>query len=579
MTAAGLSVDELRARYAAGESPERVLAEVYRRVAVRGARPTFIEQVPEAQALAYLARSRERLERGEAQPLFGIPFAIKDNIDLGGFPTTAGCPAFAYRAERDATAVGRLIAAGAIPIGKTNLDQFATGLVGTRSPYGAGECAFDPRYISGGSSSGSALAVAHGFASFALGTDTAGSGRIPAAFNNLVGLKPSRGLVSTRGVVPACRSLDCVSIFAGSVAEAETVLSLLAAFDAEDAFSRAFPAGHSEPIRVVGVPSSLEFFGNGAYAGLFEQAVVRLRALGIRVETVELAPFLEAAKLLYGGPWVAERFAGVGAFIAAQPEATHPVVREIVLGGRDVSGADVFAGMARLAELRRATEPVWRAVDALLLPTAGTHYTIEEVLAEPFELNARLGRYTNFVNLLDLAGIAVPAGFTPAGLPFGVTLLGPAFSDFRLAALAARFERRPAASEVLLAVAGAHLSGLPLNHQLTSRGARLVTTTRTSSAYRFYALAGTVPPKPGLVHTPGFSGPGIEVEVWALGQEAFGSFVAEVPEPMVIGSVELTDGSVVKGFLCEPHALAGSPEITELGGFRAYLARRSNANV
>jgi allophanate hydrolase len=359
------------------------------------------------------------------------------------------------------------------------------------------------------------------------------------------------------------------------VADAEAVFEVMAAFDAEDPFSRERPAQSTAPVRRVGVPRSLEFFGNTEYARLFAAAVARVERLGVATVPVDLEPFLEAAKLLYGGPWIAERYAAVGAFIAAHPEATHPVVRELVLGGREISGADVFAGSYRLAELRRATEPVWEAIDALLLPTAGTHYTIEAVLAEPLELNARLGRYTNFVNLLDLAGIAVPAGFTREGLPFGITLLGPAFSDLRLSRFAARLEGSAAPEEVLLAVAGAHHSGLALHHQLSSRGARLVQTTKTSPGYRFYALAGTTPPKPGLVRSPGFAGPGIEVEVWALEREAFGSFVAEVPPPMAIGSVELADGSFVKGFLCEPHALAQSPEITEFGGFRAYLARQS----
>jgi allophanate hydrolase len=571
-----LSITRLSQGFASGAlEPERVLADAYWRIGERGLAPTWIELVPQERARALLDRAKDRRARGESLPLFGVPFAIKDNLDLGGVPTTAGCPDFAYVPERDAVAVAQLIDAGAIPIGKTNLDQFATGLVGTRSPHGAGACVFDGRYISGGSSSGSALAVAEGLVSFALGTDTAGSGRVPAAFNNLVGLKPTRGLVSTRGVVPACRSLDCVSVFAGNVRDAELVFDVIASFDAEDPFARPRSYVAPEPVARVGVPTALEFFGNTEYARLFAAAVERVRLLGAAIVPVDLAPFLEAAKLLYGGPWVAERFAAVGSFIAANPEKVQPVVRDIILAGRDVTGADVFAGSYRLAELRRATEPVWAQVDALLLPTAGTHYTIEAVLAEPLELNARLGRYTNFVNLLDLAGIAVPAGFTAEGLPFGVTLLGPAFSDWKLARFATKFERAGAAEEILLAVAGAHLSGLPLNHQLTSRAARLVRTTTTSPAYRFYALHGTTPPKPGLVKSPGFEGPGVEVEVWALTREAFGAFVAEVPAPMVIGTVELADGTLVKGFLCEPHALAESPEITQFGGFRAYLARRS----
>jgi allophanate hydrolase len=499
-------------------------------------------------------------------------------------------------AERDATAVARLIGAGAIPIGKTNLDQFATGLVGVRSPYGAGPCAFDARYVSGGSSSGSALAVAHGLVSFALGTDTAGSGRVPAGFNNLVGVKPTPGLVSTRGVVPACRSLDCVSVFGLTVRDAELVLEVMTGFDAEDPFSRARPEAEAAPIARVGVPRTLEFFGNAEYERCFREAAARLQALGVEVVPFDLEPFVAVARLLYGGPWVAERYSAVGAFIEAHPNETHPVVRDIVLGGKQVTGAQAFEGIYELAALRRATEGVWKTLDAMLLPTTGTHDTIEAVEEDPIALNSRLGRYTNFVNLLDLAGIAVPSGFTDAGLPFGVTLLGPAFSDARLGRLADRLQQaaglplgatqvplRPHAEEsppsvaahvgeVLLAVAGAHLSGQPLNHQLTSRQARLVQTTRTAPGYRLYALAGTVPPKPGLVRDPDFTGPGIEVELWSLGREAFGSFVAEVAPPMVIGTLELADGSWAKGFSCEPFSIANSPEITAFGGWRAFLA-------
>jgi allophanate hydrolase len=591
-----LEIERLHSAYRAGElTPAQLITDVYRRIEARGLSPIWIELVPEERALAYLNAAAARRAAGQSLPLFGIPFAIKDNIDLGGARTTAACPAFGYIAERDATAVARLIAAGAIPIGKTNLDQFATGLVGVRSPFGAGSCAFDARYISGGSSSGSALAVAHGLVSFALGTDTAGSGRVPAGFNNLVGVKPTPGLVSTRGVVPACRSLDCVSVFGLTVRDAELVLEVMAGFDAEDSFSRARPEMEGPPITRVGVPRKLEFFGDAEYERCFREAVGRVQALGIEVMPFDLEPFLETALLLYGGPWVAERYAAVGAFIEAHPSETHPVVREIVLGGKQVTGAQAFEGVYKLSALRRATEGVWKTLDALLLPTAGTHYTIEAVEREPVELNSRLGRYTNFVNLLDLAGIAVPSGFTEAGLPFGVTLLGPAFTDARLGRLGDRLQQaaglplgatqvplRPHAEdappsvaahvgEVLLAVAGAHLSGQPLNHQLTSRQARLVQTTRTAPGYRLYALDGTVPPKPGLVREPGFAGPGIEVEVWSLGREAFGSFVAEVPPPMVIGTVELADGSSAKGFLCEPFAIAQSPEITALGAWRAFL--------
>ena len=590
-----LDIGTLEASFASGTlDPGDLLDLVYSRIAARGKRPIWIELVPKESAREMLESARERRARGERLPLFGIPFAIKDNIDLAGVPTTAGCPAFARTPREHATAVARLVDAGAVPVGKANLDQFATGLVGTRSPYGACSSAFDERYLSGGSSSGSALAVAHGLVSFSLGTDTAGSGRVPAAYNNLVGVKPTRGIVSTRGVVPACRSLDCVSVFAGTVADSARVLGVLAAPDPGDAYSRA-STPKTAPITRLGVPRELEFFGDASYEQAFARAVTRVEALGVHVVRFDLEPFLEAARLLYGGPWVAERYAAVGEFIASHANDVHPVVRDIVLGGSTVSGAEAFRGAYRLKELAREAERAFADMDAMLLPTAPTHPTVEAVLADPFELNARVGRYTNFVNLLDLAGIAVPAGFTEQGLPFGVTLLGPAFSDAALAELGDRLHRMaeptfgatglsltdtahyrapPGSGEVLLAVAGAHLSGQPLNHQLTSRAARLVRTQRSAADYKLFALAGTTPPKPGLVRTPGFAGPGIELELWALTTEAFGSFVAEVPPPMVIGTTVLDDGSSVKGFSCEPAALEGGLDITAHAGWRAFLAAR-----
>ncbi len=574
---------------------EHVLEAIYARISELGVRPVFIELVPLEQALARLTELRAQKQQGKQLPLFGVPFAVKDNIDVAGLPTTAACPAFAYTPESSAPVLQRLLDAGAILIGKTNMDQFATGLVGTRSPFGVCGSALDARYIAGGSSSGSALAVALGLVSFALGTDTAGSGRIPAAFNNVVGLTPTRGLVSTRGVVPACRSLDCVSVFAGSVSDAARVLELAGGFDADDAQSRRAPNPSRAPESFrFGVPSALEFFGNSAYERLFAEAVSALERVGGSPIAVDVEPFVAAGRLLYGGPWVAERFAAVGEFIEAHAEQTHPVVRGIILEGKRPSAYEQFRAEYRLAELRRQTEPTWERVDTLLLPTAGTIYTVEEVLAEPLALNANLGRYTNFVNLLDLAGLAVPAGFTGERLPFGVTLLGPAFSERTLCTIGGRLQQslglplgatrhqplpapqaERAQGSILLAVAGAHLSGMPLHHELSSRGAELVRACRTSGEYELYALANTVPPKPGVVRRPGSSGSGIEVEVWALAPEAFASFVAGVPPPMVIGTVLLDDGSSVKGFLCEPYALEGSKNITSFGGWRAFVKSRS----
>jgi len=526
---------------------------------------------------------QQQLEAADAEaPLYGVTFAVKDNIDVAGLPTTAACPEFSYLPAAHAPVVERLVRAGAIVVGKTNLDQFATGLVGTRSPHGACASVFDPRYVSGGSSSGSAVAVASGQVAFALGTDTAGSGRIPAAFNALVGLKPTRGVLSTRGVVPACRSLDCVSILAHTVVDAELLFEVSAAFDAGDPFSRARQSVTrlgDGPVRVA-VPreEDLEFFGDDESAELFAAAVARARNLGYEVSRFDLRPFREAASLLYSGPWVAERLAALSGFFEAHPSAIHPVVRGIIEGGRQYSAEAAFRGQYRLAELQRKTQTVFEGCEALLLPTAPGHYTIEQVLEDPVELNSRLGTYTNFVNLLDLCALALPAGFRKSGLPFGITFLAPAFHDQRLTDLGRQFAAEPAATScpskglVFLAVAGAHLSGQPLNHELTSRGARRVRTTKTAPEYRLYALD-TEPPKPGLVHFPGEAAHAIEVELWELTDAAFGSFVAGVPAPMTIGTTKLDDGSLVKGFGCEPHALTHAREISQFGGWRAFRCR------
>jgi allophanate hydrolase len=517
-------------------------------------------------------------ERPAAEgPLRGLTFAIKDNIDYGGVPTTAGCPAFAYTPERSAFVVDRLEEAGARLIGKTNLDQFATGLVGVRSPYGACSSVFNPEYVSGGSSSGSAVAVASGEVDFALGTDTAGSGRVPAAFNGIFGLKPTRGLLSMSGVVPACRSLDCVSIFARDARTAGRVLEVAARFDESDWSSRRFfdaPAPWAAGSYRMGVPRAeqLEFFGDDGARKLFERAVREREAQGATVVEIDFSPFRDAARLLYQGPWVAERLAAIEEFLRAQPEAIHPVVRGIISGGGRYSAVDTFRAQYRLEELKRAAQQAWRVMDVLLLPTTGTIYRIADVEQHPVELNTNLGFYTNFVNLMDLAALAVPAGFRPNGLPFGVSLIGPAFSDRALLALASRSPAAPGC--VSLAVVGAHLTGQPLNQQLLDRGARLLRTARTAASYRLYALANTTPPKPGLVREDGFAGPGIEVEVWSMPADGFGSFVEMIPAPLGIGSVRLDDGSAVKGFICEPAGLNGAEEITHLGGWRRYLASK-----
>jgi len=580
-----LDLASLRELYKSGvATPSDVIATVYEKIAAGPTEPVWISVVPREKAIAR-ARKLERDPVAAVRPLYGVPFAIKDNIDLAGLPTTAACPAYSYSPGRSATVVQALMDAGAIPIGKTNMDQFATGLVGTRSPHGACSSVFDARYISGGSSSGSAVAVASGMASFSLGTDTAGSGRVPAAFNGLVGLKPTRGVLSARGVVPACRTLDCVSIFALTSDDANTVWTAARGFDPEDACSRSPRAGEDAAPWLAGeftfgVPAAgqLEFFGDDEAAALYAQAVSRLEAIGGRKVEIDFSIFRTAAELLYAGPWVAERYAAIRRFIEEHADAMNPVVRGIIEKARGYSAADAFAAEYRLRDLRRAADAQWERMDVLALPTTGTIYTHEAVAAEPVQLNTNLGYYTNFVNLLDLAAVAVPAGTRPNGLPFGISLIGQAFSDEALLSVSARYCGSASESAcppgcIAVAVVGAHLAGQPLNWQLMERGARLVKACRTAPGYRLYALDGTMPPKPGLVRDPAFEGPGIEVEVWAVPEHQFGSFVAGVPAPLGIGNAVLDDGETVKSFICEPYGVARATEITRFGGWKQYLSQ------
>jgi allophanate hydrolase len=597
-----MDIAALHAAYAAGQaSPASVVAEVYDRIERDGLRPVWISVVPREQALARAAALAHK--DFDKLPLYGIPFAVKDNIDVAGMQTTAACPAYAYTAESSATVVTRLEAAGAILIGKTNMDQFATGLVGTRSPYGVCSSVFDARYISGGSSAGSAVAVASGLVPFSLGTDTAGSGRVPAMFNNLIGLKPTRGLLSTHGVVPACRTLDCVSVFAETAYDAALVLAAAQSFDEKDPYSRAPAAGAGAAPWTLngaggfrfGVPAAdaLEFFGDAYNPVLYQAAVEALVALGGERVEIDLQPFLDAAQLLYRGPWVAERYAVVAESIGVPNALMDPIVETIISGAGSYSAVDVFKAAYKLEALKRSTETAWSIMDAMLLPTAPRTYTIDEIAEKPIERNSHLGQYTNFVNLMDLAAVALPAGMRADGLPFGVSLIGQAFSEPALLLIADKLHRRiattlggserslssapelpvtqPPHGCLLMAVVGAHLSGQPLNWQLTQRRGRLLKTCRTSAQYRFYALKNTTPSKPGLVRVPGYAGPGIEVEVWALPAETVGSFVDGVPQPLSIGTLELEDGSLVKGFLVEPSGTEGALEITELGGWRRYL--------
>jgi allophanate hydrolase len=572
-----MTIADLRESYLTGRTtPAEIVSDIYGRIRAEGEQPVWIS-LAEKQAMDRATAVDIRL------PLGGVPFAVKDNYDVAGMSTTAGCPSFAYEPDRTAPVVQRLLDAGGILIGKTNMDQFATGLVGVRSPYGACSSVYDSRYISGGSSSGSAVAVAKGLCAFALGTDTAGSGRVPAAFNNLIGLKPTRGLLSTTGVVPACRSLDCVSVFSATARDAHLVWSVAQGSDPTDPYSRKFTAGAGAAPWLgsdfrFGVPedSQLKFFGDDETPGLYRKAIKDLQSLGGSPVTIEFDIFREAAELLYSGPWVAERFAAVGAFLQMESEGVNEVVRNIILSAVKYSASDAYRSAYKLESLKQRAEEQWARMDVLLLPTAGTIYRLEAVLADPVRLNSNLGYYTNFVNLMDLSALAMPAGFRSDGLPFGVSLIGPAFSDEALLHLATRCmgetttETRTPPGCVILAVAGAHLSGQPLNHQLTNRRARLIQTCKTSPNYRLYALD-TIPPKPGLVRDASFSGDGVEVELWAVPENEFGSFVAGVPDPLAIGTVILEDNTGVKGFVCEPSALSAAVEITRFGGWRRYL--------
>jgi allophanate hydrolase len=577
-------------------TPEQTAARSFARIHAHGDPAIFISLRPEAEVLAE-SRALDPA-RNTALPLYGVPVAVKDNIDVAGLPTTAACPAFSYQPSKDSTAVARLRGAGAIVIGKTNLDQFATGLVGVRSPYGVPRNTFNLDLIPGGSSSGSAVAVAAGLVPLALGTDTAGSGRVPAGLNNIVGLKPSLGLISTFGVVPACRTLDCVSVFALTVDDAWTALGAMAGTDRADPYSRNRPlgvAGVMPPHVKLGMPRAgqLLFFGDRQYEAEYNAALGRLARLGCDLVEIDIEPFYETARLLYEGPWVAERTIAARSLLSSDPDAIHPVTREIILSGLRATAVDAFAALYKLETLRRVADHTFRQIDALVLPTAPTIYSVKQVLADPIQLNSRLGTYTNFVNLLDLCGLAIPASMTEAGLPFGITLLAPGGADARLAEVGRVFHAdtalplgalkqpqvplvstslSPADGEIAVAVVGAHLSGLPLNGELRALGGRLLEVTRSAPDYRLYALSGTKPPKPGLLRVDSGKGAAIEVEVWGLPMEAFGRLVAAVPMPLSIGTIKLSDGRGVKGFLVEPAATADARDISNFGSWRRFLA-------
>jgi allophanate hydrolase len=577
-----MTLAEIQQRYADGDTPSMVIAEVCMKVLGWGDPALFIH-LPEDGELMELARQVEEMPRD--LPLWGVPFAVKDNIDVAGMPTTAACPGFSHVPARDAEVVRLLREAGAIPIGKTNLDQFATGLVGTRSPYGIPRNAIAREFLPGGSSSGSASAVAAGLCVFSLGTDTAGSGRVPAAFQEIIGWKPTRGLLSLRGVVPACRSLDCVSIFANLAADAAAVARVVSRHDRDDAFSRAVEAlGNFPAVFRFGVPRELDFSGDPDTPALFEAAVGRMTAMGGTAVEIDLTPFTGAAKLLYEGPWVAERWAAVGDFVEAHPDDVFQVTRKILEGAKGWDAVAAFQAQYQLREFAREAQAVWESIDVLLLPTTPRLYTVAENLADPFATNSVLGRYTNFMNLLDLAAVAVPAGRARGGrAPWGVTLAAPAGFDAALLDLAGRFNgekqrdhHNPPRMRIPLLVCGAHLEGLPLHWQLADRGAVLRERTRTAPVYRMFAMpaSGAIPPRPALVCDVE-SGTAIEVEVWELDPAAFGDFVSKIPAPLGIGKVTLESGEEVPGFIAEPRAIDGAEEITSFGGWKAWLASKA----
>ncbi len=569
----------LRARYAEGTSPVAVAQAALARIEAFADPALFITPTAPAALLARAAVLSAEGPRG--RPLWGIPFVVKDNIDCAGLPTTAGCPDAAYTPGEDAPAVARLLAAGAMLLGKVNLDQFATGLVGVRSPYGTPRNALLPDHIPGGSSSGSATAVAAGIAAFSLGTDTAGSGRIPAAAQELIGLKPSLGLVPTRGVVPACRSLDCVSIFAHAVADAAEVLSVMAGVDGADPYSRPAPAHWRAleapaPASRIAVPLAGQLvFDTADDAARFDAAIARMQALGATISRVDIAPLLAVARRLYEGAWVAERTEAIRDRVENAPDTLHPVTRAILEGGLAKRTVDAFSDFHAAAQARLHAAGIFAGADALLLPTHPGLPTLADLQAAPIAANSRLGTYTNFVNLCDLAALAVRNGRRADGVPAGITLVGPAFSEAGLAALGAAFlgEALPmpvvAADEIALFCIGAHMSGLGLNHQVLRHGGRFIAEGRTTAEYRLFDMG----PRPGMLRVAE-GGVAVLGEVWAIPAACLGPFLAEIPPPLGFSRVRLEDGSTPLGFIAEHVGVAGLPDISALGGWRAHLAAK-----
>lgn len=545
----------------------------------------WITRFSDEQLLAAAEKLEEKRKSGtHSLPLFGIPFAVKDNIDVAGLPTSAACPAFSYLPASDAFAVRLLLDAGAFCIGKTNLDQFATGLTGTRSPYGIPQNPLAPDFIPGGSSSGSAVATARGLVAFALGTDTAGSGRVPAAFNNLVGWKPTKGSVSTTGVVPACRSLDCVSVFANHFSDTQEIAEILTVFDDSDPFARISPISPRPSLSksitriAIPLPDQLEFFGDSESAALWLRSITSLKAQGASITEKDFSPFFAAAKLLYDGPWLAERYCATRSLLEKNPDAFLPVTRQIISAGASIPASQAFTAQYKLAELRRQTDTLWKTCDAICLPTTGSIFRIDEIAQAPVSRNTDLGLYTNFVNLLDLCALASPAGFRKNGTPFGITLMAPAWNDLALFAFwNPSFQTKaptlpPPPLPFLLAVCGAHMRGLPLNPQLLTLGASFVSDASTAPAYRMFAIDEK---RPGLVRALS-DGKSLPLEIWQIPSEKVGSFLAAIPAPLGLGKISLSDDSEVCGFLCEASATTDKTDITDFGGWRAWLKKQES---
>jgi allophanate hydrolase len=583
----------LKQAYQAGTTPADVIEEIFNRLEAVNDPGIFIHLCDKD---SLIAQANALGPYDPDMPLWGIPFAAKDNIDVAGIPTTAACPAYAYTPDKDAFVIAKLRAAGALMIGKTNLDQFATGLVGVRTPYGAPLNSVDPDIVPGGSSGGSGVIVGHGIVTFSLGTDTAGSGRVPAALNNIVGLKPTLGTLSASGVVPACRTLDTVSIFAMTVDDAYKVYSVAQEFDPADAYSKQIVHqdmfATSTPIRV-GVPdqASIEFFGDTIQAEAFARDVALLETLGVEITHINFEPFYNIARMLYQGAWVAERYTVIEALLADDPNAVHPVTKQIITHAMTMSAADTFRGMYRLADLKRMAEPLLAGLDALCVPTIPRFYSVKDLEVDPVTPNNNFGTYTNFVNLLDMCGIAVPTAPRSDGRPGSITLLAPAGMDATVASLARYFEtdceRTLGASKfaltdppdlpvkvsdrIELAVCGAHMSGLPLNAQLTDLGATFVREAKTAAKYHFYALAGGAPARPGLIRSEKAKATSIVLEIWSVPKSEVGAFLEQIPAPLGIGSIELSDNSWVKGFLCEKSGVEGATDISHFGNWRKFL--------